>query len=582
MDHDLWEKRVSVHDIGGTVHYEIQGRQTGKWSIIDVKKDRAAAVKMAESLWDKGQHKGIKVLKEDFDSATNVFKTMDIFTRGVEKKISKHDNAGEISPCLTPDNLYSADGRRSIWDLLHNSLYTWGITPTELLHSDKHYLRLYDAGTQLQNAVQRTAVSYEDDEDSIQVRMNKLYKVINTAVDILRGEEKNIPSLEEGRLKPIIEKLDTKINRAFLLTAALTNYMEPALALEEKLGRVAIFMNKNRPSWVNDILDQFSAELLQYKSLNNVLMADCKERGHMLIALAHFAAGQLEKSAEMIGDVKFSPDMLRVNNFIASNILPRTCRRLVNHLLDEIKSSEPITAQFDMIQQFKLLFQLDNALETLSETQPRFGDVSDEISSRQARMVNGQSIADYLALSSGPFKKIHALIHLGNVTTGRTVRRNIANYIFPILSKPENESHMLGLNNSPIGRMADLAYLQKQIYKSSFDSMHKQQIAKILDGHCNTIVTNTAILSKVDAKNISISEKAIKILDMLNTPYFTYGKARDHAEQMAKKYLSDPKFAPSLLKDAPKERHSILLGDVQKRMKKAFVPLEQIDKLPPA
>ena len=573
---------MSVHDIGGTVHYEIQGRQTGKWSIIDVKKDRAVAIKMAETLWDKGQHKGIKVLKEDFDSATNIFKTMEILTRGVEKKKSKHDNAGEISPCLTPDNLYSASGRRSIWDLLHNSLYAWGITPTELLHSDKHYLRLYDAGTQLQNAVQRTAVSYEDDEDSIQVRMTKIYKVINAAVEILRGEEKNIPSLEEGRLKPIIEKLDTKINRVFLLTVALTNYMEPAVTLEDKLGRVAIFMNKTRPSWVSDILDQFSSELLQYKSLNNVLMNGCKERGHMLIALAHFAAGQIEKSTALIGDIKFSPDVLRVNGFIASNTLPQTSRRLVDHLLDEIKSSDPITAKFDLIEQFKLLFQLDSTLETLSETQPRFGGISDEIASRQGRMVNGQSIADYLALSSGPFKKIQALIHLGNVTTGRTVRRNLANYIFPILSKPENESHMLGLNNSPIGRMADLAHLQKQIYKSSFDIMHKRQIAEILDGYCSTIVTNTAILNKIDAKNISIAEKAIKVLDMLNTPYFTYGKARDHAEQMAKAYLNDPEFAPSLLKDMPKEQHNVLLSDVQKRMQKAFVPVEQIEKVPPA
>ena len=180
---------------GVNIHYEVLGRRGGGWTILEVTKDRQAAIDYAETLWKNKQYTGLRVLKESFDKAENEITSVEIFTRGSTHKKSKYDESGSISPCLSPDDLYGPDGRRSIWDLMHASLTEWRITPTELLHSLDHYYKLYNAGTRLQNAVQRTAVSFETEQGSIQERMRKIYKVIDLSIDIMKATKERFRSL---------------------------------------------------------------------------------------------------------------------------------------------------------------------------------------------------------------------------------------------------------------------------------------------------------------------------------------------------------------------------------------------------
>jgi len=159
---------------GVKVHYEILGRRSTSWTILEVIDDRSSATEKAEQLWNTRGYKGIRVLKETYNKQNHEFTSVEILSRGSVGKTSKYDETGTISPCLSPDDLYSPDGLRSIWQLLGNTLKDWRITPTELLHNLEHYYKLYNFGDKLQNAVQRTAVSFEDTEGSIQDRMKKL------------------------------------------------------------------------------------------------------------------------------------------------------------------------------------------------------------------------------------------------------------------------------------------------------------------------------------------------------------------------------------------------------------------------
>lgn len=531
---------------GVNTHYEILGRRGGGWTIVDVKKSREEATALAEHLWKTKQYNGVRVLKESFDKAENDITSIEIYARGSNRKKSKYDESGTISPCLTPDDLYGPDGRRSIWELMSSSLTEWRITPTELLHSLDHYYRLYNAGTRLQNAVQRTAVSFESDQGSIQERMRKIYKVIDASIEIMKSSAESVPSLETGRLNPVIQQLEEKSNRRFLLTCAMVEYLRPAVTLSDKLGRIIIFLTANRPVWVMEILDQLIAEFLLHEQVLFQLMGERPDRGAMMVELAHFQCGQINMLTEEDGFPKVSDELIRLNGFLSDNRLPRTSHVLLDRLTKEIDAAKPINSG-GLVGQLKALKELRDAADSLHADVNTLDHVSDAIKARAGRLINSQSIAEMLAKHQNPFDQVNRLLDLEQVTVGDANKRVVANFILPILSRPEYEAVFMGLDQNPMQRMSDLVALQKRILEADLSEMYRRKIASRLDQFCQTIMDNTQLLKKLHQLDIALQDKSQKILQMLADDYFTNGRCRDAAEHQVRVYMRQPGFTDGLI-----------------------------------
>ena len=531
---------------GINIHYEILGRRGSGWTILEVKKDRDTATKLAEKLWKSRKYNGVRVLKESFDQAENDVTSIEIYARGSNRKKSKYDETGTISPCLTPDDLYSHDGRRSIWDLMNSSLAEWRITPTELLHSLDHYYRLYNAGTRLQNAVQRTAVAFENEEGSIQERMRKIYKVIDLSIDIMKSTKDAVPSLETSRLAPIITGLENKPNKRFLLTCAIVEYLRPAITLGDKLGRVIIFLTADRPAWVMEILDQLISEYLMHEQVLFQLMGEKDDRAAFMIELAYFQSGELNLMGEDENSPRFSEEVLRLNGFLSENLLPRSSHVLLDRLKTEIEAPKPIGGG-SLIEQLKGLSAVGTAVESLHDDLHALDHVMEGVRSRASRLINSQSIADMLAKEQNPFDQVNRLLDLEAVTVGDSNKRVIANFILPILSRPEYETIFMGLDQNPMRRMGDLVSLQKRILGADLSEMYKRKIASQLDQFCQTILNNTQVLKKIHQLNISLQGKSRKILKMLSENYFTDGSCRVSAENQVRIYMRQPGFTDGLI-----------------------------------
>lgn len=532
---------------GVNIHYEILGRRGSGWTILDVKKEREAATTLAEQLWKSRQYTGVRVLKESFDKSENEITSVEIYARGSNRKKSKYDETGTISPCLTPDDLYGPDGRRSIWDLMNASLTEWRITPTELLHSLDHYYRLYNAGTRLQNAVQRTAVAFENEEGSIQERMRKIYKVIDVSIEIMKSTQDDIPSLETGRLAPIITQLEEKPNKRFLLTCAIVDYLKPAVTLSDKLGRVIIFLTANRPQWVMEILDQLISEYLQHEQVLFQLMGEKEDRGTFMIELAYFQQGELNLMGEDEKSPRFSEEVLRLNGFLSENLLPRSAHVLLDRLKMEIEAPKAI-GDGGLIMQLEALAQLDTILTSLHSDIHVLDHVLEAVRARAGRLINSQSIAEMLAEHQNPIDQVNSLLDLETVTVGDSNKRVVANFILPILSRPEYESIFMGLDSNPTQRMTDLVHLQKRVLSADLSEMYKRKIASKLDQFCQTILDNTQILKKIHQLDIGLQEKSRKILQMLAEDYFTAGSCREAAEHHVRIYMRQPGFTEGLIK----------------------------------
>ncbi len=531
---------------GVNIHYEILGRQGSGWTILEVKKDRDTATKQAEQLWKSRKYTGVRVLKESFDQAENDVKSIEIYARGSNRKKSKYDETGTISPCLTPDDLYRHDGRRSIWDLMNSSLAEWRITPTELLHSLDHYYRLYNAGTRLQNAVQRTAVAFENEEGSIQERMRKIYKVIDLSIDIMKQTKDTVPSLETSRLAPIIVDLEEKPNKRFLLTCAIVEYLRPTITLSDKLGRVIIFLTASRPAWVMEILDQLISEYLMHEQVLFQLMGEKEDRAAFMVELAYFQSGELNLMGEDESSPRFSEEVLRLNGFLAENLLPRSAHVMLDRLKTEIEAPKPIGGS-GLIEQLKGLSAIGEALESLHEDLHALDHVMEGVRARAGRLINSQSIADMLESLQNPIDQVNCLLDLEAVTVGDSNKRVVANFILPILSRPEYETVFMGLDQNPMRRMADLVSLQKRVLSAGLSEMYKRKIAAQLDQFCQIILDNTQVLKKIHQLNIGLQDKSRKILKMLSEDYFTDGSCRTAAEHQVRVYMRQPGFTEGLI-----------------------------------
>ncbi|WP_417462677.1 hypothetical protein [Kordiimonas sp.] len=538
--------------LGQSVHYEIIGRRGTRWTILEVMSDRKAAVAKAEEAWGSRRYTGVRVVKESYDKVSHEFASVEIYSRGGMRKTSKYDQSGTISPCLTPDDLYSADGRRAIWELLGNTLTDWMLTPTELLHSLEHYYKLYNAGTKLQNAVQRTAVSYENDQGSIQERMRKITKVIDTSVDIMKSTKDSVPSLEVGRLNPLIDQLKEKSNKRFLLTCAITEYLRPAVTLTDKVGRAIAMLSGNRPAWVLEILDQLIGEMFQHPSILGQMLGEPEDRGRFMIWLAHLQAGRLNLMGEDEHSPCFSDEVLRLNGFLSEGKMPQVARALFNRLKLEIEAPKPICPD-GLVEQLKGLDQLKAAIDELQDDVGMLESVEEALASRAGRLLNSQAVGEMLFDMKNPFDQLNALLDLEQYTIGHANKRMVANFMLPVLTRPEYESIFVGLDNKqPMQRMHDLVHLQKRIMDADLTEMHRRKIAEKLDAFCRAIMDNTQILKKLHGLNISLQEKAKKILSLLADNYFTAGDCRDRADHQVRIYMKQPGFTEGLIKGMPR------------------------------
>ena len=180
--------------------------------------------------------------------------------------------------------------------------------------------------------------------------------------------------------------------------------------------------------------------------------------------------------------------------------------------------------------------------------------LEEAVSKRASRLLNSQAVGEMLYDIKSPIDQMNALLDLEKYTIGHSNKRMVANFILPILTRPEFESVFVGLDNhQPIQRMGDLTKLQTRINEADLTEMHRRKIAEKLDGFCRAILDNTQILKKLHGLDISLQEKSKKILTMLADGFFTSGDCRERAEHQVRIYMKQPGFTEGLIKGLSRE-----------------------------
>jgi hypothetical protein len=423
------------------------------------------------------------------------------------------------------------------------------MTITELLYSLDNYDKLDNSGTLLQNAVQRVAISIEDNSDSVQERMRKLYRVINMAVSIIKAETENVPSLATGRLAPLVIKLDDKQNKTFLLTASMVDYISPAKTIIDKFGRIIIFPSKSRPDWVMAILDRFISEFLMHQRLISHLLEDEKnlDRGDYLLRLLYLQDGKIETYYKVEEQTHLPMELERLNYYMGEGMLPLSQKKLVGLIHKELLSSRPLNTG-GIVSQLGALRKLFDTSVSIIADEGGQEQLEEAIKTRSSRLINSQVIGELLYDINDPFSQMDFLLDLEHLAMGNSNKRTIANFMLPIMSRPDYEAIFLGMDANPLDCMRKLVTLQERVLNTGMTEMHKRKVAERLDSFSKIIMNNTQILKKVHELKMPLHEKTLKLLNMIADGYFTDGESRGKAESQVRLYMKQPSFTEDLIK----------------------------------
>jgi len=467
-------------------------------------------------------------------------------------------------PCRVTADLYSRAGRRAIGRLLAKPLQAWGLTPIELLHDLEAYRRLSNAGSSLQNAVQRAAVAQvAETGEPVSERIRALYEVIDAAVRELHTRSQ---SLSPEQVSPSFEEttnaLEYSADREFLLAMALTAQLRPEKDTTDKFNKLVRLFHENLPSWASAVLDRFLSErLVEGGVLEQRLASDSLAR--RLERYIRLGKGGLREPLEADDPLR------RINEAIAQRRLPETCTHIVEHVFETLAASRRATGD-GLNDEFAALSSLlEAAGEGLSE-RDGYPALQTTFEERCARLLNPQALSAYLDEAVHLVERIDRLLDLAQSTIGERNLATIAEHVAYLLEDRDNRDFWI----RPVGasleqRMKTAARLQQKILASRLPETHRERLAGQLDRLCVELLERSAVIERIQTADSPSVEKGKRLLKLLGEAHVTRGVAARRVRAAVQRCLADPEVLACLEQATANGEQATLARELHRLLQKA-------------
>lgn len=472
-------------------------------------------------------------------------------------------NAAEtVVYCRNSADLYSKAGRQAIGRLLAKPLQAWELTPIELLYDLDSYRRLANTGSSLQNAVQRAAVAQVGQTgEPVGERMRVIFDIVDTAVRELHARSKSAPqALAKSSFEEAARKLEDSPEREFLLAMTLAGLLRQEKGAKRKLETLSQLLEQDLPPWSEKTLDRFlSEQLIEGGILQKRLPGDNLAQ-HLELCI-RLSRGGLEKMKTA------DYPLLRVNRAIAKGRLSRTSAYIAEYVFAALGANRRATGG-GLEGEFKALSSL---LDVVCE---RHGGAGGHLELRQAfeercaRLLNPQSLSDYLARPGNLGDRADRLLDLADHAIGSRNLRTIGEQLIHLLDDPHGREFW----SKPVGasleqRMKTAARLQGRVLSGRMPESTRETLSGRLDRICVELLDRSKLLETIEAETSSVMEKCKRLLGLLAEGHVTEGVAARRVRASIQRCFSDPGFLASLAhtesdktqKASMREFHQLLL-----------------------
>ncbi len=583
---------------GRKIHYEIFVRQvgpSGSWRLVDAMGDKETAQKRAKALLDAGGLRGVKVVKETYNQETGDYLSLTVCELGDTLDPKKPDGTDAATlPCFRPQDLYTSHSRATIARLLTDFLGRQRLTVTELIHRADALEKLNATGTILQHAIQKVAVAHAGATgESVQDAVRKLNDLVSKASERVYKDARAqaFPQLGAGGLNEAYQAVATAPEPDYLLCSAVAHYLKGYKDWGDKLQAVLKLMDTlpSEEAWRDtclDIIDRFVCDMVAGRAALQDLMGPQPSFGALLTQMTYLFLGKIgpvegEDPPEMtqfihgeLGshlakiaktDIVITPGVRALSREFVHGKLGGARAAIGQRILAELRA--PRRLEPDCLEtEVRVVRRLAGQMVLGQGKYLPLEDITDAFTARSRRLMAADAIDPYVEALADPHERIAKLIALEGNVVGAENKRTLATILLPQITAHATEKHYLGLTNSPVSRLKEIAQLQGKILAADFPDANKRQLAEALDTLACSVEAHVGMIEGLCRRQVSTEDKIMTLLRLATGAVFTEGELERRAKVATLRLIRQPSF-------------SLKLSDADKKDPKAVERLREICEL---
>lgn len=531
------------------IHYEVFVIKTGNkaWVLHEAFDDRPKAMNSAKYALLQEAFSGARVVKETQDLDTGEYLPITIFEEGGFEVVKRAKEAVSL-PCVTPRDLYSPHARAVIARVLEDALNRWGLTTMELLHRADKLEELQAAGTVLQHAIQKWAITQSTSQN---VPVTEVMKQVNDLVG--RGMEKSFkdarakifPKIKNHDLGKAWEVAGRSSEPDYIIGGAIAQSLKSFDSWGKKLPFLLEFMDhlpqteKGRDVCLASV-DDFVSEIVSGKSALADLIGEQPDLGASLLLLIELFLGKTDNP-----DIAGNKGLKRLASWFGKDQLQHSRSAVVHRVLVELNGIKRLSPD-DIHREVDMTRLLAKRMVLCQGPMVSIDDIIAAFEKRSTRLTMPELAEEYMAEAMTPDERIDMLLDLEDNIIGDGNKARLVNYIAPILSGPKMEPHFLKTEEPLLRRLGRLASLQVRVLESGFPKEEKQRLMDDFDKLCTKVEEAGKLFSSIAARKVSSAEKAVTLLRLLDAKVLTDGKCATAAARHVAGFMRAPDFSETL------------------------------------
>lgn len=327
--------------------FEVFIKKDDRWQLHSLCDDEAEAVNEAQLQLRMAKTLQVKVVRHRELSKTAASETV-VYEATAnppkEKPIVVATPVGELAVCKVVDDLFTADGRRTIGQVMRDYMQRSNICTTELLHSFSHIRKLQDAQGLVNAGLHRVGSAQAA---ALGVPVKERMQLLDTLVTQLQqkarafaAERGNFPEFKGQDLGAVSSRIMEKVgleHHDYVLSSLLSVWLFEYRSLLAKVDALSRLAADNIETGLIRQVDGILADTMIYAEVVQELFAPQPNLG---VALKQMGAVVLCKKGA--GDKLSNPTMKIIATLIQQGLLPQTQAALADRLLREINTDRPL------------------------------------------------------------------------------------------------------------------------------------------------------------------------------------------------------------------------------------------------
>lgn len=327
--------------------FEVFLKKEDRWQLHALCDEEKDAINEAQLLLRLGKSQAVKVVRHRMlsSSATSEMVVYEATANPPkEKPIVISTPVGELAVCKVVDDLFTADGRRTIGQVMRDYLQRANICTTELLHSFSHLRKLQDAqglvnaGLHRVGSAQAAALGV-----SVKERMQLLDTLVTQAQQKARAfaaERGSFPDFNGKDLGSLSNAIGQKVgleHHDYVLNALISIWLFESRSLLSKVDVLTRLAQDNVENGLVRQVDAILSDTMIFAEVVQELFAPQPNLGTALRQM-----GSVVLCRKGIADQVANPTLKIIAGMIQQGQLPQTQAALADRLLREINTDRPL------------------------------------------------------------------------------------------------------------------------------------------------------------------------------------------------------------------------------------------------